>query len=118
MNVWRRYWPLNFLSVMFLIVVLLFASFLHHAQDRQRQGTCAILDRLPAHIDVGVDRARTLYDCGKPKPPILFFGHPFPKPTPTVKPHHVTAGAGTSTRTVVVVPGRTASSPAQARTSP
>lgn len=108
-RVWRRYWPFNFLAIVVLVVVVAFASFLHGAQVRQREGTCAILDRLPANIDPGVDRARALYDCGAPTPPILFFGHPFPTPTSTVKPHHITRAPGTTSTTVVTVPGHTAS---------
>lgn len=115
-RVWHQRWPTFILAATFLVVVILFAVFLQGQQDRQRQGTCAVLDRVPARIDSGVDRARSLYDCGPPKPPILFFGHPFPKPTPTAKPHSAhSSGSGGST-TVVVVPAQPSSSPSRKAT--
>lgn len=54
-----------------------------HNQHQDNLAICAIVDRFPEHIDKGIDQARHDANCGRPSPPRLFFGHPFPHPTVT-----------------------------------
>lgn len=90
----RRYWPLHLIAIGLLVIVLLFAHYLSGRQraydvraERTRLSLCAILDRIPEQIDIGMDKARKLDRCGRPHPPTVFFGHPFPTPAPTVTVH-------------------------------
>lgn len=113
-DITRRYWPLWVLGGVLLACVVIFADYLLGQQhddaaraDRTRQSLCAIIDRIPAGIDSGIDTARALDRCGKPHPPTLFFGRPFPTPRP----------APTVTSTVIVVPGPTVTA-STARTAP
>lgn len=121
-DVWRRYWPLHLVAVGFFVVVLIFARYLEARQhaaeardERTRLSLCAILDRIPEHIDSGMDKARTLDRCGAPHPPTVFFGRPFPRPTVIVRPQPTVTAAPSPAATATVT-ARPSVSPTPTRT--
>lgn len=96
-DIWRRYWPVDLLALVLLVVVLLFAGFLTHRQqladrraERQRSAICAILASIPTrHPSPAIDDARRVFarhghpdDC-KARP------MPSPKPSPQRPPRIV-----------------------------
>lgn len=126
-NLWRRDWRIDLISIVFLIVATLFATYLEgrqHLAEQRAQNTraalCAIIDRIPLRVDSGVDKARKLDGCAKiPHPPTVFFGHPFPTPAPTV----IVRPTPGPQPTVTIRPGPTsaqtsAPKPAPTRTAP
>ena len=92
-TLWQMWWPVDFLAAVVFVLVLIFASYLNHRQDvaaqhneQVRKALCALIDRVPAGKDAGIDQARFLARCGKPQPPTVFLGKPHPTRTVIVTP--------------------------------